>query len=1141
MRCPTCSSQVPDDARFCPSCGQSVTAPSAEERRIVTVLFADLVGFTALAEYLDPESVKSLVDGCFHRVVDVIANFGGRVDKLLGDGVVALFGAPVAHEDDAERAVRCALRIQQTVDEYGAAQHIAETRLQMRIGVNTGEVLTGTVAGTDYTAMGDAVNTASRLQTLADPGSVLVGPVTYALTSHTIRYDDAGSAELRGREQSVQAWRAVEATSPPGRRSRRGDVPLVGRANELALARAALDIAVHQRHSVVVTITGDSGVGKSRLADELIAGLGGDQTAVLQGGCVPYGEANQWWPVASALSDYLGLDTTAPLDELRAAAEVRARALGDHLHDSDIAHLVDTFTLLMGHPSSLDRLDPAAQRAVVHQAVSQVVSLRAARQPLLLAISDLHWADQAVIDLLTHLAVSLHRLPVALVVTMRSGADVAWPPQSDRLTSAVVHLHPLSQQDTAQLAMSLLSDDAPSEGLLTALYERSGGNPLFVQELAALSERGGALTELPDSLRSLIGARLDQLTAEQRQVLDNAATLGTSGLIGSLARFAEAMGQDFDPVTVDELEDLGLLDCQGRRWFFRSESVRDAAYQTITKANRALRHVGVATAMSGMSAGPLDEIAHHLASAAELTRELGRVRGVPADIGNQAVEALFSAAVRAVDSGSHRVAVRHATRALDLIDDSHPMKVELLLLRSSESIDRRAYDDAEADINAVLAVAMPAGDIWAEGEARRRLGSLHHVRGHMPMARVEMAAATDLLRRTDRRDSLAAALRARGFIELFGGGLHDAEQHFAEADALYRQLGDERGMAWIEQHRAWLSFLSGDIAVADARLRHAASTLESLGDRNGVGWAKGLLAFVEFFQRNFDEAERLARSVGSEADERGDEWAGSMMEVLRADLALWRGDLNDAVVLAESARARFRKLADRYGQLQASAPLVRAQIALGRTNAVQRTLEEVLAAAEGGAHGPYPLMVAAGASMHRGDAPAAVTLAEQAVQAMVAAGAGTFEPRVILAMSLAQAGRAEEAAVQLAEASALGEHSPFFHSAAALVAELCGDHAGCVEQLDKLRATRGASYLDEVVGYVAGAAAYRHLGDLGQAELCAEAAIARALHVGDVVAISVAMTAYAALTGRQHSAADSAVDLSPGWADVVAGLFDPGR
>ncbi|MEO8265189.1 MAG: adenylate/guanylate cyclase domain-containing protein [Ilumatobacteraceae bacterium] len=1141
MLCPSCASQIPADARFCSTCGYAITASQAEERRITTVLFADLVEFTTLAEHRDPEAVKRLIDACFQLLVDDITAFGGRVDKILGDGILALFGAPVAHEDDAERAVRAALRMQATLAHFvGTSGLSGSAGIRMRIGINTGEVLVGTLAGTEYTAMGDVVNTASRLQNAAPPGGILVGLTTYALASQAIHFEPAGELDPRGREQSVKTWLAVEATAPPGSRSRRGrSGPLIGRAPELAIGRAALDLVTIANRSVLLAISGENGVGKSRLADELIDYLHNSvDAAVLEGACVPYGEANVWFPIADALCRYLDLDPTLPVTEIRGNARQRATQLLANVDDTEIERMVDVFLHLLGHPSPIDKLEAPAARASIHHAVSRVLELRTQERPVVLSINDLHWAGAALIGLLEHLVTSLSRSPFALVTAMRPRSEVAWPPHTERATVVSLNLQPLGQVATEELAAQLLADQCADPKLLTALYERSGGNPLFLHELAALAAAGGGIRELPNSLRALIIARLDQLSPDQRQIIENAAILGTSGSIASLQTFADELGQRFDSGNVRELDDLGLLEVLGRRWEFRSDSVRDAAYQTLTKAARARRHAGVAKAMANFPAG-LDDRAHHTATAAELVRELGPVEGVAGTIADDAVKLLTAAAERADDNGSMRVATRHATRALEMLPfgpEHEERRVRLQLIRAGALLDLHDFDAARIDLDSALASASQRGDVAAEGDAHRLLGTMHHAASRLPEARLELGQAVDLLRTVERSDLLARALRARGFIELFGGSLVDAEWFFGEADTLYRLLDDQRGLAWLEQHRAWISFLSGDMSLARDRLNHAADTLNKLGDRGGVGWAFGLLAFVEFFERHFAEAEALAELVIGEADQRGDEWAVGMMQTLLADLRLWQGDLSEAANLAEQARSRFKKLNDRFGLIQATAPLLRAQIALGQAGAAQRSTEELLTLAEMSVQGPFPLMAVAGAAMHRGDGATAVAIADRAIAETDEANGSAFEPHIARLVGLLQLGRIDEASISFSELRPHELAHPFANGAAALLYATLREPDLSLEHAHQVAEAAGATYLDEVFAYVGAASAHVQLGDKPQATLSIEAAVVRALDVGDVVAIALATNAYQHLIGRPHPAFDQPTQLEAGWLTVIDSL-----
>lgn len=1140
--CTACGSPIPVGARFCPSCGHSVGFAQPEERRIVTVLFADLVGFTTLAERMDPEQVKRLIDACFERLVDVVVEFGGKVDKILGDGILVLFGAPVAHEDDPERAVRAALRMQAALAHYvGISELAGSADIRMRVGINTGEVLVGTLAGTDYTAMGDVVNTASRLQSEAPSGGVLVGETTYALTAHTFRYEAAGPLQARGREQPMTTWLALEPTAPPGsRRRRRRDVGIVGRQPELAMADAALQLVTKNGRGALLHINGENGVGKSHFVDEVIRRVRGmGEVSVLEGACVPYGEANVWWPIASALSNYLDLDTGVAIEAARVTALERAQQMFPSIDAVGAERLVDVFTHLLGYHSPIDRLDPVNARNTIHQTVAMVMEARSHRGPMILSIDDVHWADPVVLDLLEHLVTSLSRHSFLLITAMRPGHDAIWPPRSDRGTIISITLQPLTRPDTEELASALLGDAARDEQLLTALYERSGGNPLFLAELVALTEAGGGQRGLPDSLRTLIAARLDQLTPEQRQMLENAAVLGTSGPIGGLESFAKAMAQPFAAATLHELDELGLIEVHGRRWEFRSESVRDAAYQTLTKASRAQRHAGVAKAMG--SIGQLDDLAHHAAAAAELVMELGHVDKVPADIVSKAIKYLIAAADRAFESGSLRMAAHHSTRALELAGVGHSGEAtlcdadlaHLYVVRAGALIEQRNFAGAGDDIDELQVIADRLGDVRLRAESYRLRGSLSQVAGRIDDARLELGQAVDLLRDAEDPAALARALRVRGFIEMFGGSLIDAEWFFGEAHGLYERLDDERGLAYIEQHRAWIAFMSGNLATARERLTHAADAHERMGDRNGVGWALGLLAFVEFFEGHFDNAESLADIVGKEAELRGDIWAASMMNTLLADLRLWQGKLEEAADLADKARTRFKKINDKFGLVQSMAPLLRAQVGLGRHSAGQRTAEELLSLADTSQNGPAPLMAVAGAAMHRGNPNVAAAMAERALVEIKAIGGRLFEPLLVLALAYAQQGRTDEALVTLESVPSEGSEHPFTHAVSALIYSAVGQPELAIGHADAVTVATGATYLDEVFAYVAAAGAALQMGDVEQAELTAQAAVARAVGVGDVVACALSTAIFHAVTGTIHPAHDELSPLGEGWTTLL--------
>lgn len=1130
--CPTCNAPLPPKARFCPSCGTSTAGAPAEERRIATVVFADVVGFTSLAEHLDPERTKRLIDATFERLVADIEEFGGEVDKVLGDAIIALFGAPVAHEDDAERAVRAALRMQESLAAYAREGGLgADAPIRMRIGINTGEVVVGTVAGADYTAMGDVVNTASRLQAAAPPGGVLVGEATYAATREAIRYELAGELAARGREQVITTWLAIEPLSRPGFRRRHDHAPFIGRTGELSVIGAALELSLSGEHPLLVSLSGDGGVGKTRLVEEMldrVASLA--DTVVARGGGVPYGEANVWWPIASAFAGYLGLDLGAPADVAQARVLEQVTAMsGLPPEHAEVGFRTQALMHVFGYSSELDELDASRAHEAVFRTITALARHRLVKGPFVLSIDDVHWCEPVVLALLAHLLHVCARSPLVVITTARPDHDLEWPPRIDRATLLHVPIGPLSRADADALAEAIIGTDH-DESVFARLYARSGGNPLFHEELAVMVGSGsGVIGDLPDSLRGIIAARLDQLPSAQRAVLDNAAVLGTSGSLALLETFAKSLGQRFDRLALDELADTGLLDSDGRRWRFRSDSVREVAYQTITKASRAQRHAAIAREMLQVARPPVEDLAHHLGTAAELVAEIGSVPGVPADVTDAAISWLTQASERSYELGLRRLGLRHSTRAIALLADAvadDPRRIRLLLLRAAGRIDMRRLAEARADVDEALS-HVDGRDAAFEAEARRLLGSLHQLNGEVAEARAELGRAVELLRTVDEPLRLARVLQARGFIELFGGSLTDAEWFFGEAHALYDELDDARGLAWIEQNRAWLAFLSGDLRSAEVQLIHAAEALDAVGDRNGVGWARGLLGFVRFYDRRFDEAEALAKAVGDEAVERGDEWAAGLMEALLATLRLWTGRLEEAVDLAERARTRLRRVGEWFGTSQAVATLMRAQLALGRSSLARRSSEELLSLGESFGRGAFAHLAIAGAAMHRGDAERTLVRAEDAIARTPDGGAPPGEPRIIKAIALAQLGRVAEAQATLDALEGDLDH-PFALTAMALVAIARGDAEAAAEHAAKVLDAVGGTYLDRLLAGLASAAAAAALGDIRLCRRRFADIVDIAMQTGDVISYALVARAAEHVIGVTVEGADPGA-IGEGW------------
>jgi class 3 adenylate cyclase/tetratricopeptide (TPR) repeat protein len=1014
--CTGCGATVPDGARFCPECGTALVH-RPDERRLVTVLMADIVGFTRLSEVSDPEHVKNLVDRCFQRLVADVVAFGGHLDKIVGDQLVAQFGAPVAHEDDAERAVRCALTMQTTLTTFAAESGSA---IDLRIGINTGEVVVGALrAGGDATVMGDVVNTASRLQTAAAPGQVIVGPLTYDATHQCVRYESLGALEVRGRTEPVESWIALEATHPPGRHRRRVKrAPLVGREPELGILRHAFRIAARGR-AHLVELYGDAGVGKSRLAMEFAYEAREDHEALVVGGqCVPYGEANVWAPLAEAVRAACGFERDATLVASREAVTAAVAYAIDLPHGhTELDRIVDGL-LFLTDGFTRPGVDPTRARDEAWRALGRFFEGHATRRPVVLVMSDVHWAGTEIRGALERLLVRLRSLPFVLVATARPDFAGEWTSEPGRHNHVILHLEPLDADAAAMLIGELFGSDA-QPALVDFLLERSGGNPFFIEELAtlvldacgdgAVDLTSDAIRSLPATLHGLVAARLDTLDASHRSVLEDFAVVGASGNTAD----ALALGDRADGKTIARaLADRDLVELVDGEFRFKSELVREVAYGTLTRAERARRHSALAHRLEDAGGDARAETAaFHLATAAELVEDLGSVPGVPGDIRHRALDALVRSAQRAEAVEHHERAGRLWERVLQLADpDDTPRMWAARLGRSRARDAFRDLDAARDDALIVLEEARSADDRPVLAEALLVLGRVEADAHRYDEAERAFGEALTTAREIGNDSFAAEALRGLGMARLFQGEDAEAERLSSDALAAFRGAGDRRGEAWALQNLAWIAFARGATTTAEQRLNESAEAFAEIGDWGGVGWALGLLAFVRYNQGRLDEAEELARQIGHEMDT-GDRWALGMMEILLADIALWRGRSEECVERGRSAIELFRTIGDHWAEVQATAPVVRALTKLGRFGEANDLLDSMMPAvnalADHEMRGIGPAVRAA-THLERGDPAGAIA----------ALGPLGYEPRGVVVdadlaglhgLALLQSGRIDEA------------------------------------------------------------------------------------------------------------------------------------
>jgi class 3 adenylate cyclase len=599
--CEACSQDNPEIAKFCLACGAALAAADRqtfEERRVVTVLFVDLVGSTSRAEKLDPEDVRAILDRYHSRVRDEIQRVGGAVEKFIGDAVMAVFGAPVAFGDDAERAVRAAFAVREAVADLNASD--PELHLEVRIAVNTGEALVALGARPEQgeaMVAGDVVNTAARMQAHAPVNGILVGEETYLGTRSAIEFEQAEAVNAAGKALPIPAWIAVRVTTLAGERIL-SQVPMLGRERELGLLEGIWQSVVGERRTHLVTILGPPGIGKSRITSEFGRFVSEQGGRMLRGRSAPYGASTPYAAFSGQVKQVAGIFDS---DSAEDAATKLDAAVADLLDAQEKDEMSSHLAALLSLPTASE----APDRQALFVAARRFVEQLAARQPILLVFEDLQWADASMLDLLDELAAVLRDTPVLLLANARPDLITERPTWGGGLPSYTsLPLEPLPTESAQLLAEELLGHRETDR--IASLLEISEGNPLFIEELAAsLAERPEA-DELPTTIRALIASRLDALPTPERALLLDASVVGRIFWDGSVGDGAErdvrALLGSLERRDLLRRESVSRL--QGHEQYrFKHALIRDVAYQLLPRAARRSRHEAVARFLEEATVG----------------------------------------------------------------------------------------------------------------------------------------------------------------------------------------------------------------------------------------------------------------------------------------------------------------------------------------------------------------------------------------------------------------------------------------------------------------------------------------------------------------------------------------------------------
>jgi class 3 adenylate cyclase/tetratricopeptide (TPR) repeat protein len=681
VRCGNCGEPNAPGARFCSSCGALLgeVAPPQEERKLVSILFVDLVDSTARADRADPEDVRDVLQLYHQEAKACIEQYGGVVEKFIGDAVMAVFGAPVAHGDDAERAVRAGLRV---------LEAIGRMDLLARAAVNTGVAIVSVdqARSGDALATGDVINTAARLQTAAPSGGLVVGAETYRATRHAIRYEELDAIDAKGKSEAVAAWRAIEASIEPAERPLRA-TPLVGRDRELELLRSVWSRALGEGRPHLVTLVGPPGIGKSRLCREIQELVAASDGQILRGRCLPYEEKAGYQAFARIVHDASGSLESDSWSVARTKVEACVAELLPSEEAGDTARYL---SLLLG----LAPDDEARNRLFLFFAARRFVECAALQRPTVFVFEDIHWADSSELELLTYLAQHVRDAPALLVATARPELLDTQPTWGAGLAAqSTIPLEPLADEAAAVLAENVVASLA-QEGSVDAarLVDVAGGNPLFLEELAASIVELGDTDDLPVTVREAIAARIDAMPSGVRDALLSAAVIGKTFWRGVLLTVGG--GDDVDTALhVLEARDFVRRDPSSQlagdvQYTFKHMLIREVAYGTVPRAVRRQRHAAVAQYIE-------DELAGESLSAilAYHWRE--------ADQPARAIPYLLAAAHSARRSWAKAAAVELYTKALELEDDE-TAKLRIRHERAQALVELQDYESATLEFDSLL-------------------------------------------------------------------------------------------------------------------------------------------------------------------------------------------------------------------------------------------------------------------------------------------------------------------------------------------------------------------------------------------------------------------------------------------------------
>jgi class 3 adenylate cyclase/tetratricopeptide (TPR) repeat protein len=951
VTCSRCGQENPEGFAFCGACGASLEQgePARDVRKTVTVVFSDVTGSTRLGEQLDPESLRRVMGRYFDEMQAVVESHGGMVEKFIGDAVMAVFGIPVLHEDDALRAIRAAAEMRERLAALNAElEKDWGVTIAVRTGVNTGEVVAGDASGGQRFATGDAVNVAKRFEEAAPPGEILLGETTWKLVRDAVDVEPIEGLELKGKGELVSAYRLRSIEPGAAGRARRLDSPMVGRERERALLEQAYERTAGERACHLFTVLGAAGVGKSRLIAEFLEGVS-ESATVVRGRCLSYGEGITFWPVLEVVRELVGDDVISIVVD---------RLAGDKNAELIATRVAGAVGLAEG-PSASEETS---------WAVRKLLEAHARERPLVILFDDVQWGEPTFLDLVEHIADLSRDAPILLVCLARPELlDVRPGWAGGKFNATSVLLEPLSDDDSAELIDNLLGRAELDPQVRTRVAEAAEGNPLFVEEMLGMliddrlleRQNGNWVAKgdlksvaVPPTIHALLSARLDRLEPAERAVVERASVEGKVFHRGAVAELSSAevrggLGSHLQTLVRKELLRPDRADFAGEDAFrFRHLLIRDAAYDSMPKELRAQLHEVFAAWLERMAGDRVLEyeaiLGFHLEQAYRYREELAPVDEGAQALGARAGVRLASAGQRAFARNDAPAAINLLDRALSLLPAESPARPKLLCDLGLALTDRGEFPRAEAVLTEAARAAEAVNEPALAAIATLRSTWVRLLAGgaRMEESKADVEESVHRLEELGDEDALAEAYSFLGTMLMWTGMCADAVEVLEHSASLARRTGADkvasRSLSWLLVSALWgpmavadglvlcdriiaegsdryvegfasfvqgvLRTMAGDWEEGRALIATGRTMLEELGQRVNIASMRMASARSEFFAGRLRESENDLRLGYDVLDQMGEKGYLSTIASLLAVVVRAQGRDHEAEVYAQEAR-----------------------------------------------------------------------------------------------------------------------------------------------------------------------------------------------------------------------------------------------